>query len=204
MGYSNYKKLRQVTQKFGLDAQIIDLFADILRVSPSDWLEKSLDFATTMPLTNEKNKSERLVSPILLEVAMAFKDKITLFSGEEININANDDLSGPCDFFFALHPPKPYLDVPIISLTEAKDEDLDWGVAQCSAQMYAAFLFNQQQGKHIPVLYGCATTGIEWQFIRFENNTFSIDRKPITDLKEVLGIWHWIIRYFINTYIVNK
>ncbi len=203
MGYSNFKKIRQVTKKFGLDAQLVELFPSIASVQPSDWLKTSLDMATKMPLTNEKNKSERLVSPTLMEIALAYSDEITLFSGEEISINPVDDLAGPCDFFFALHPPKPYLDTPIISLVEAKDEDLDWGIAQCAAQVYAASLFNLQEGKDLPILYGCATDGVEWQFLKFENNTFYIDQKTMTELSEILGTWHWIIQFFIDNY-TNK
>ncbi len=200
MGYSNFKKISQVTKKFQLDARLVELFPPVESVVPSDWLTTSLNFAIKMPLTNEKNKSERLVSPILMEVALAFSDQITLFSGEEIYINPNDDLSGPCDFFFALHPPKPYLDTPIISLAEAKDEDLDWGIAQCAAQVYAASLFNLQEGKDLPILYGCATDGVEWQFLKLENGVFYIDTKTMTDLGQVLGTWHWIIQFFIKNY----
>ena len=200
MGYSNFKKISQVTKKFGLDARLISLFPPVKSVEPSNWLSTSLDFAIKMPLTNEKNKSERLVSPILMEVALAYSEQITLFSGEEIFINSNDDLSDPCDFFFALHPPKPYLDTPIISFAEAKDEDLDWGIAQCAAQVYAASLFNIQEGKNLPILYGCVTDGVEWQFLKFENNVFYVDTKTMTDLGQVLGPWHWIIQFFIENY----
>lgn len=68
MGYSNFKKLNQVTKKFGLDARITDLFPAIPPVNPSNWLKTSLDMAVKMPLTNEKNKSERIVSPVLMEI----------------------------------------------------------------------------------------------------------------------------------------
>ncbi len=33
MGYSNFKRLKQVTQKFGLDAKTVRLFPDIKSVS---------------------------------------------------------------------------------------------------------------------------------------------------------------------------
>ena len=202
MGYSNYKKIRQVTKKFGLDARLINIFPTIAKVQPTDWLSMSLEIAVKMPLTNEKNKSERLVSPVLMDVAVAFYESVTLFSGEEVLYNAADDLSGACDFFFGLHPQKPYLETPIISLVEAKDEDLEWGVAQCAAQLYGAYLLNKEDGKEIPVLYGCATDGVEWQFLKFENNTFYIEPRPITDLQQVLGTWHWIIQFFIDNYLV--
>ena len=200
MGYSNFKKLNQVTKKFGLDARIADLFPAIPSVNPSNWLKTSLDMAVKMPLTNEKNKSERIVSPVLMEIAVAFQDYVTLLSGEDITLNAADDLSGPCDFFFGMHPQKPYLETPIISLVEAKDEDLDWGIAQCSAQLYAAHLLNKQEGKDISTLYGCATTGVEWLYLKFEDNIFLIDRKPLTDMPQILGTWHWIMTYFIEKY----
>jgi hypothetical protein len=202
MGYSNFKKIRQIKQKFGTNFVSVELFAEakIAPILPSEWLTISLNRAYSSPPTNEKSKSERLVSPILLEVLEQYREKITFFSGEEVNISAADDLAGPCDFVFTLTPPSLLLEAPIISIAEAKDEDLDWGIAQCSAQLYAAHLLNKQEGKNIPVLYGCATTGTEWLFMKFENNTFFIDKKPQTDLPQILGIWHWIIQFFVDNY----
>lgn len=200
MGYSNFKKIRQVTKKFGLKAQLTPLFHNIPLQPASDWLIKSLEIAYKAPASTEKAKSERLVSPILMEVVQWFEENVTLFSGEEININSNDDLAGPCDFFFGLYPLSPYIETPIISIAEAKDEDLEWGVAQCAAQMYAAHLLNQQEEKDLPILYGCATDGVEWQFLKFENNTFYIEPRPITDLPQILGTWRWIIQFFVDNY----
>jgi hypothetical protein len=206
MGYSNFKKIRQVKAKFGTNFKSVGIFAnaDITPIEPSEWLTISLNRAYTSPPTNEKSKSERIVSPILLEVLELHKENIAFFSGEEVNINAEDDLAGPCDFFFALTPPSLLLEAPIISIAEAKDEDLDWGLAQCSAQLYAAHLFNLQEGRDIPVLYGCATDGVEWQFFKFENNTFYVEPRPMTDLPQILGTWHWIIQFFIDNYEVRN
>jgi hypothetical protein len=200
MGYSNFKKISQVTKKFGLKARLTPFLGVAPPKPASDWLIKSLEIAYKAPATTEKAKSERLVSPILMEIVQHFEKNITLFSGEEININSLDDLAGPCDFFFGLYPLSPYMETPIISIAEAKDEDLEWGVAQCAAQLYAAHLLNQQEGKDLPVLYGCATDGVEWQFLKFENNTFYIEPRPVTDLPQILGTWHWIIQFFIDNY----
>jgi hypothetical protein len=200
MGYSKFKKLAKVVEKFALHTQTVNLFDDALIqiVTPSSWLEQSLKMAYATPPTNEKAKSERLVSPILLEVYSSYEQTLSFFSGEEIYINAKDNLSGACDFLFSLHPPSVVLAAPIISLVEAKDEDMEWGLAQCAAQLYAAHLFNLQHKKNIPVLYGCATTGIEWQFLKFENSTFYIDRRPITHLPQILGTWHWILQWYVG------
>jgi hypothetical protein len=138
-----------------------------------------------------------VISHILVEVAEKFYDKVTLFSGEELPVDSSRDLSGECDFFFVLSPRKPYMESPIISLVEAKDEDMDYGIAQCAAQLYGAKLFNEMEGKNFPILYGCATDGVEWRFLRFENNVFYIDNKIYTDLKEILGVFHHIIQSYL-------
>jgi hypothetical protein len=197
MGYSNYKKIEQVTKKFALSAQFRGLFTAIPFVEPSNWLVETLEKAKLFPLRNEKVKSERIVSPILVEVAQSFENDVTLFSGEDLPVDSDRDLSGECDFFFVLAPYKPYLESPIISLVEAKDEDMDYGIAQCAAQLYGAKLFNEMEGKNFPILYGCATDGVEWKFMRFENNIFYIDNKVYTDLKEILGVWHHIIKLYL-------
>lgn len=197
MGYSNYKKIEQVTKKFGLSAQFRGLFKDISLIEPSQWLLETLERAKLVPLRNEKVKSERIVSPLLVEIAQSYQEHITLFSGEELPVDSDKDLSGECDFFFVFEPYKPYLESPIISLVGAKDEDMDYGIAQCAAQLYGAKLFNEMEGKNFPVLYGCATDGVEWKFMRFENNVFYIDNRVYTDLREILGVWHHIINSYL-------
>ena len=197
MGYSNYRKIKTVVKKFNLEVSWVSLFDQIESVEPSAWLAETLQISRLLPLTNEKTKSERVVSPILMEVSRNYLDKISFFSGEDLNIRPEDDLSGECDFFFALHPPKPFIDAPIISLAEAKDEDMDWGIAQSAAQMYGAKLYNEMEGKNIPFIYGCATDGIEWQFMKLENDVYYVDNKVFTDLREILGVWHHIIKLYL-------
>jgi hypothetical protein len=200
MGYSNFKKLKSVTKKFGLSAKEVELFEkdNIKMVQASQWLKETLEMAKYVPLINEKVKSERIVSPILLEIAKEYRDKTTLFSGEDLLVDSENDLSGECDFFFTFVSRSLYLESPIISIVEAKDEDMEYGRAQCAAQLYGAKLFNEAEGKNIPVLYGCATDGVEWQFMRFENNIFYIDSKIYTDIKEILGVWHHIIQFYVG------
>jgi hypothetical protein len=197
MGYSKFKTIKEVTKKFNLDMRLERLFQMIETVEPSGWLLETLAIAEKLPLTNEKSKAERVISPILTEVAKVYADKVSFFSGEQINIKPEDDLAGECDFFFSLQPPKLYIDAPIISLAEAKDEDMDWGIAQCAAQMLGAKLFNEQENKHLPFIYGCATDGVEWKFMKLENDIYYVDNKIYTDLKEILGAWHHVIKLFL-------
>jgi hypothetical protein len=197
MGYSSFKKIKTVVKKFNLDVEMVNLFEDTPRVEPSAWLRESLRRADLTPQTNEKTKAERIISPILLEVAVAFSANISFFSGEAIDVRPEDDLSGECDFVFTLQARKPYIEAPIISLAEAKDEDMEWGIAQCAAQMYGAHLYNEAEGKNIPVIYGCATDGIEWRFLKLEKQLYSLDTKVFTEISEILGVWHRIITSYL-------
>jgi hypothetical protein len=63
--------------------------------------------------------------------------------------------------------------------------------------MYGAKLYNEAEHKDITIIYGCATDGVEWQFMRFENDTFFVDNKVYTDLREILGLWHIIIQSYL-------
>lgn len=197
MGYSNYRNLRTVVKKFNLDMQSVSLFADVQPVEPSDWLKETLRRVETALLTNEKAKAERVISPILTDVSESYRDRMSFFSGEPLNVRPEDDLAGECDFVFALHPPKVYIDAPVISLAEAKDEDMQWGIAQCAAQMLGARIFNERENRSFPFIYGCATDGIEWQFLKLENDIYFVDNKIFTDLPEILGVWHRIINFYL-------
>jgi hypothetical protein len=197
MGYSNFKKMRSVVKKFQLDSRFTPLFQNITPIEPSQWLQDTLALGKLMPLTNEKAKAERVISPILMDVFKVYAERISLFSGESIDVAPEQDLSGECDFFFSLQTPKLYIEAPIIAVTECKDEDIEWGTAQCAAQVYGAKLFNEAEGLTIPVLYGCATDGVEWQFLRFENDTFFVDNTIYTHVPEILGVWHTILKSYL-------
>lgn len=199
MGYSNFKTLRQALERLNIEEIDVNLFPVVQLVEPSDWLIKALEIAKIMPLTNEKSKSERLISPILMEVAINFRENITLYSGEDLYIDDKRDLSGAGDFFLAKHPRKEVMQAPIITLAEAKDEDMDYGRGQCLAQMYAAQVFNEQKGKPQPFIYGCAVTGGEWKFLKLSGEQVFIDNETyyISGLSKILGIFHYIIKLYL-------
>jgi hypothetical protein len=199
MGYSNYKTLKQTLDRLDLEEINVSLFPQITLYQPSEWLKRSLEIAELVPLTNEKSKSEHIISPIITEIALAYLDKVTLYSGEDLYIDEKKDLSGACDFFIAKHPRKSVMQAPIITLAEAKDEDMDYGKGQCLAQMYAAQVFNEQKGKPQAFIYGCAVTGDDWKFLKLEGRQVTIDTKTyyLSDLPKILGIFHQIIQSFL-------
>jgi hypothetical protein len=199
MGYSNYKTLRQAIERLDLEEIDENLFSSASPIQPSAWLVNNLEVGEIMPLTNEKSKSERIISPILMEVAVHFRTSVTLYSGEDLSVDDKQDLSGYCDFFLAKHPRKEVMQAPIITLAEAKDEDMDYGKGQCAAQMYAAQLFNERKEKPQPFIYGCAVTGGEWKFMKLAGKQLFIDEKTyyLTNLDKILGIFHHIIKLYL-------
>lgn len=199
MGYSNYKTLKQALKKLQIDEVSANLFPAIVEVQPSDWLKTTLSLANEMPLTNEKSKSERLISPILLEVSLAYKSYVTLYSGEDLVVDIAQDLSGECDFFIAKHPRKDVMQAPIITLAEAKDEDMDYGKGQCLAQMYAAQRFNEEENHPQPFIYGCVVTGDNWKFLKLTGSEVLVDTEIyyLSNLPKIMGIFHQIIKSFL-------
>ncbi len=199
MGYSNYKSLKQSLKKLNIEEIDRNLFPEIVLVLPSEWLLQTLAIADRLPLTNEKGKSERIIAPILSEVALVYENQVTLFSGEDLVVDVAQDLSEECDFFIAKHPRKNVMQAPIITLAEAKNQDFDYGQGQCLAQMYAAQRFNEEEGHPQPFIYGCAVTGDNWKFLKLEGKQVIIDTKTyyISDLPKILGVFHQIIQSFL-------
>ena len=195
MGYSNYKNLKLTLKKLQLEETDLNLFPKTLAIEPSEWLLQTLAIAKQIPLTNEKSKSERVISPILAEIAIHFKTDITLFSGEDLTVDASMDLSGECDFFFAKHPRKSVMQAPIITLVETKNENFEHGQAQCIAQMYASLRYNEEEGKGITHIYGCAVTGDVWRFLKLEKQKIILDTEIyyLVELPKILGVFHQII-----------
>ena len=199
MGYSNYKNLKQTLKKLDLDELDVPLFPELKEFAPSDWLLQTLAIAERTPLTNEKSKSERIISPILLEIAMYYEKQITLYSGEDLTVDGSRDLSGECDFFFSKHPRKSVMQAPIITFTnvssKAEEGDFKHGQAQCIAQIY-----NEQEGKPTPFIYGCAVTAGEWKFLKLTKNQILIDTETsyLNELPKILGVFHTILQSFLN------
>lgn len=136
-------------------------------------LEDNVSLA--LAINTEKARSELIIVPILLEVRKLLKKQISLFSGIDFNVDEQKDLKGVCDFVIGLSQEQLFLDAPIITLVEAKRENLIEGIPQCIAEMIAAQIFNQRQGKEIQSIYGVVTTGSLWKFLKLTNQTVDLD-----------------------------
>ncbi len=192
MAYSSFT-LSKASRTFHLETVWQPaLFADIEPLVPSSHLtvtlERQLPFALTMG--TEKAKSELIIAPVLVEFYLHFESRVSLFSGIDFNVDANEGLTGVCDFLVSLSPQRFDLEAPIIALVEAKNADVKLGVGQCVAEMVAAQRFNADAGNDIRCVYGATTSGMDWLFLKLEGQTLSIDLTvyPIAQCDKILGI----------------
>lgn len=194
MAYKNFT-LEDLKTKFNLQERQEKLFSNIIPLSYSAWLSETLAMGTSNPIKSEKARSEMIITPILLELKKQNNDFFTIHSGDTLEGNKSVGLSGECDFILAKNTQSFTINFPIFALIEAKRQDFELGINQCTAQMYGAWLYNIKRKQTLPLLYGCVTTADEWQFIKFENDTFLIDKDKyfINDLPTILGIFQFII-----------
>jgi hypothetical protein len=192
MAYSDFT-LTQLRERFGLQvASVSGSFESIASIAPSEFLKTTLERG--MPVAvgrgREKARSEALVLPILLEVRALCDQKISVFSGIEFNVDRKLGLSGYCDFLLSHSALQIEVESPVISIVEAKHEDLTQGIAQCLAEMHAAQIFNEKRGDAIETLYGVITSGTAWRFLRLTGKIAQADLTEyhIREIDKILGI----------------
>ena len=79
---------------------------------------------------------------------------------------------------------------PVITIVEAKNENIEGGLGQCMAEMIAAQIFNLRKGNNISQILGVVTTGSSWKFMRLEGRTIEVDLNEyfLNQVGKLLGI----------------
>jgi len=194
MSYSNFS-LREVRKRFNLSEERKILFSNTIDQNPSDWLLQTLKYNEDAALISEKERSELLVSPILTELRQRNNKIFSVYSGANLDADASQGLNGECDFILTKSPQLISVESPIFCLVEAKKDDIINAFGQCVAQMLGARIYNQNDGNSIETIYGCVTTGIDWQLLKLENSTITIDMElySIQNLPRLLGALQAVI-----------
>ncbi len=177
MSYNNFT-LKRVKNELNVNViENRDLFSTIKEVQISEYLSATLKY--NVPLATavgtEKIRSELIIANILLEVRKMSDNKISFFSGINLDVDKEKGLSGFCDFIISKSEEQFYISAPVITIVEAKNEHIAGGLGQCIAEMYASCIFNHKEGSDLRTIYGAVTTGNTWKFLKFENNTAYID-----------------------------
>jgi hypothetical protein len=184
-------------QDFGLQTIEGDRFFPVLpEVQPSSLLQEILkrNIPWAIAVGNEKARSEAIINPILLEVKQILEKKISVFSGEEFNVDTAAGLNGICDFLVSQSPEQIAVEAPVLVVVEAKKEDLKRGMGQCLAEMVAAQRFNQANQQVISTIYGSVSTGTAWRFLKLEDSIVTVDLTdyPVPPVEQILSILVWI------------
>ena len=192
MAYSDFT-LNLVKKKLHLTlAESVDLFAVVEGQPPSRILQETLQYNLPLALAinTEKSRSELVIAPILVDVKRQLQSKISLFSGVEFNVEPTLGLNGICDFWLSASPEQLAIAAPVVAIVEAKKENLNAGLGQCIAEMFAATIFNEKEENPAPAVYGAVTTGNIWKFLRLQNAVVEIDLTEylISQLDRILGI----------------
>ncbi len=198
MAYSTFT-LKKVKDEFNLTViENINLFRD-QKIQPfeiSDFLKLTLKRYVPLALSvnTEKSRSEWIIAPILVELKEQLNEKISLFSGKRLDVDSALGLDGYCDYLISLNSEQYYISAPILTIIEAKKEDIIEGLGQCIATMYAAHLFNERDHQNLPRIYGAVTSGSSWKFILLEENKAFIDTEEyyLKELEKILAILVYI------------
>ena len=192
MAYSDFT-LAKVRASFNLTLEEDrNLFAEAAAVQPSEYLTVALKENTSLAvaINSEKARSEFLIAPVLSEVRRRLDYQIGLFSGTDFEVDSSQGLNGFCDFILSRSKEQYFITAPVITIIEAKNENISGGLGQCVATMLAAQRFNQNAENEIDVIYGVVTTGTNWKFLMLVDNIVSIDvvEYYINQIDQILGI----------------
>lgn len=192
MPYSSLN-IQHLRSHFGLTInQTTDLFSTIPPTPISDILRALLDeyIPLASAIGTEKARSEFIIAPILAEVRKHANYEISLFSGIEFTIDAENGLSGVCDFVISHAPGQFFLTAPILMMVEAKNENIKGGIVQCMGEMVAARIFNEREGNDHRTIYGAVTTGTIWKFLKLEEHIAFVDQPEyyIDQVEKIMAI----------------
>jgi hypothetical protein len=197
MTYSDFT-LDRVRRSFGLSLQRRTLFEPVEPVEVPSWLREMLERGMPFALSSEKARSEFIVAPVLLTSSMQNEVPLSIYSGQRLDVAPDRGLVGECDFVLCKSPPLPFIQSPIMAIVEAKKHDIEAGLGQCAAQMVGAQWFNQNEGNGDTPIFGCVTTGEDWQFLCLEDTTIALDsrRYYIVHVGVILGVFAAIVHRY--------
>lgn len=199
MAYSKFS-VKSVKELFELELiENVPLFipSQLAKVPLSQYLKTTLEEYSPLALSinTEKSRSEWIIAPILAEVRKHAQNLISLFSGTTFTVDEARGLDGQCDFILSLSPEQLYVAAPILTIVEAKKEDINGGVGQCLATMYAAQQFNEREKHPLPNIFGAVTTGTTWKFLKLHGKTAWLDRDEyyLKETEVLMAIFHEIV-----------
>lgn len=198
MAYHHFT-LDSVAQAFALTLEeASDLFGAVasLTVDAAFLATLKHNVPLAQAIHTEKARSEFIIAPVLSEFHRQMQRRISLFSGVELNVDADQGLVGVCDFIISHSAKQIVLDAPLIMIVEAKNENIKSSLGQCIAEMVAARIVNERERIPIEAVYGIVTSGTDWRFLRLQYQAVLIDFREyhILEVDKIMAILMHIAR----------
>jgi hypothetical protein len=208
MAYRHFD-FKQVLRQFKLENRVAPLLEQVVSSPFPENFRSTLEEGIGLGLRggSEKARSEFIVAPILLATRLLLERRITVHSGLHFDVDKAQGLVGECDFLISSGDNLPMLvNTAVLSVVEAKKQDIEAGLGQCVAQMVAAQQHNNQLEQSVVCVYGCVTTAESWQFLKLEGQhlTFDANRYQIapssfeTDVSRLLGAFQALLEPLVS------
>jgi len=206
MPYSDFKSLDQVHKTLGISIKSgNELYSHIAPASLSPWFIETMKISYTraVQINTEHARQSLIVNHVLIELGQHVN--ISFFLQNVFNVDSGRGLTGNPDAIISSSENQLYIQSPVVVLVEAKKSDLGSGYAQCIAEMEAARIFNEQNGKQFSPIYGAVTDGVLWQFLSLENSIATIDSflYPFDDGSKIVGILKFFVESSGETDVMN-
>jgi len=192
MAFSDFD-LRTTRDRFGLTVdERRDLFTTVPPLEVPVRLQETLDAwaPAAVAMNTEKARSEMIIAPILMTAVQLAKPPVTLFSGVAFDVDRERGLNGACDYLLTRSEERYFVSHPVVTVVEAKKEDIAGGLGPCVASMVAAQIFNERESSAERRIFGAVTTGTNWRFLKLEATRVFIDRPEyyLHQVGHILGI----------------
>jgi hypothetical protein len=190
MAFSNFR-YPDVLATFGLEERMANLFGHVSPVplGPAGQVAvRGAELAQTVH--TEKARSEWIIGLLVLDLWERYHGQAGVYSGVELDADAEAGLNGFCDFLISSAPQLPRPRAPLVTVVEAKNDSVPNGYGQCIAGMVGLQRFNRKEGREVPTVYGCVTTGASWRFLTLTGSlvTFDAVQYDYTQPDRILGI----------------
>lgn len=200
MSFNNYKSIANVLADFPLiyqEQEFIQSLPTTVEINPYFLERLQLVLQEGVVFNSEYAICENIISPILLEVWLSYRDKLLIWSHQPLNYD--EKLSGVPDYIVAKRSPrgKVILENPYLVLVEAKKDNFEEGWGQCLAELVAAQKLNNNQHD---LVFGIVTNGKLWEFGKLEDNLFTKNVKYYTleNLAALMEVIHFVFSKSIS------
>ena len=192
MAFSDFKNIFDVSEQYDISLDKEELFADVISMPLPSWFIEELNYSllTKKPSPSEISISENFISPIIRHIARKHQH-INIWS-REFNLKVDDKLCGTPDYLFSYTEKQssPSRNMPLICVSEAKDDNFTMAWGQTLAEMVAC-----QKLYPDMVIYGFASNGTSWEFAKLENNIFIQDTNTYSianQTEKIAGLLNYI------------